>query len=196
MKNWRKRYIIVFNHSFCWTKVTFSFSDIAISEGPLFSCIPSKGHCGGYRRFDGDMKTLWNNLQPISLCDRKCPLKRMDEEKFKVSFKNESTEKAVVRKAGEASVCGCLCWTFLRRGLWVPCPLCLQVRMLKCWNLNLHDIYHHISSIYHQSDGFRPSQRKNGGTPVSSGVKISAKVLSENSKISSRIEVKINAKQC
>ena len=91
-----KKNILIFNHSFSWTKVTFSFSDIAISEGPLFLCIASKGHCGGYRRFDGDMKTLWNNLQPISLCNQ-CAHIRMDKEKrFKaIDFKSQFRMKAL-----------------------------------------------------------------------------------------------------
>ena len=87
------KYILIFNHSI---KVTFSFSDIAISEGPLFSCILSKGHCSGYCRFDGDMKTLWNNVQPISLCNQ-CAHIRMDKEKgFKaIDFKSQFRMKAL-----------------------------------------------------------------------------------------------------
>ena len=56
-----------------------------------FRAYHQKGHCSTYRRFDGDMKTLWwNNMQPISLCNQ-CAHKRMnDEERFKVSdFKSQ-----------------------------------------------------------------------------------------------------------
>ena len=66
------------------------------------------------RRYENPLKQSATN---ISL-----KLKRMEEEKvksdrFQKSVQDEGAEKGVIWKACEASVCGCLRWSFPRRGL-------------------------------------------------------------------------------